>query len=248
MSTNSPSNQLSPAMQARWPNVEIRHLVRASQQFIVWIDTDGDIDWKTSDELDADGDARARRSEVRARATVLETVSFAGLDPGIVFNYKRHIAEGLAHSFDGDFNGAIKLLDHAEQYFGQSLSAHNEARATAVDEYATILRSWGKARLRWTVLHYVVGITALLCSSIVAAKFAVLQAPTGPATALPWLVAFLTGLLTFLGPEKKAERYARAWVSLNEAVALYRMSQTAPIDTVLRAHRDGQAIITDGKA
>jgi hypothetical protein len=62
---------------------------------------------------------------------------------------------------------------------------------------------------------------------------------------LAWLVALFTGLLTFLTPDKKADRYARASAILNAQITRYNTDLNLAVDEVLEAYTRGQAIIFD---
>jgi hypothetical protein len=57
---------------------------------------------------------------------------------------------------------------------------------------------------------------------------------------LAWLVATFTGLLTFLTPDKKADKYIRAWSILNSEVTRYNSDE---VDDVLGACQKGERII-----
>jgi hypothetical protein len=57
------------------------------------------------------------------------------------------------------------------------------------------------------------------------------------------LVAFLTGLLTFLNPDKRAAKYMRAWSILNTAITRYNADVSYTLNDVLEAYHQGEAII-----
>lgn len=58
-------------------------------------------------------------------------------------------------------------------------------------------------------------------------------------------MAFLTGLLTFLNPEKKASRYRRAWVLLNNQISRYKSDKSYLLEPVLKAHIEGENLISE---
>ena len=44
-----------PEYISRWPDVDVKYLVISTDDYIVCLDNDFDVDWKTSDEYDKSG-------------------------------------------------------------------------------------------------------------------------------------------------------------------------------------------------
>ena len=108
--------------------------------------------------------------------------------------------------------------------------------------FHTIQASWFRGFRRWDVAHYALGAVALLFSTLAAAKPVVLATMPSISEPLPWFVAFVAGLLAFLGPSEKASRYRAAWSPLS--VALVRLEHgRGKIGDVIKAYEDGEFII-----
>lgn len=75
----------------------------------------------------------------------------------------------------------------------------------------------------WRWIHYVLGMSAVTCSILVAnypANDANHWVPV-PLTVLALIAAIFTGLLTFMGAESKSKLYFRAWRLLESAKGAY---------------------------
>jgi hypothetical protein len=70
---------------------------------------------------------------------------------------------------------------------------------------------WQRSRKIWAVTHYSLGIAALVFSSLSASKTTTLGLSDAAAAWCAWLTVIVTAMLTFLSPEQKSNRYARAW-------------------------------------
>jgi len=100
-----------------WPNLDIHHLVLSTNDFIVFIDSDIDVDWETSDEYDKrENDDLEKRNTILNRAASLECIPNAHQNDQIRLNFKRMIAEGVARSLKHDYANADKILNEAETY------------------------------------------------------------------------------------------------------------------------------------
>src|SRR5437879_5320 len=64
---------------------------------------------------------------------------------------------------------------------------------------------------------------------------------------IAWLAAIITGLLTFLIPEKRARRYRRAWTILNNQITRFLADPHCTIDQVLRAYNDGERVLHESR-
>jgi hypothetical protein len=82
-----------------------------------------------------------------------------------------------------------------------------------------------------------------LASTLVASRPVWLGLNENGVSLLAWLVATFTGLLTFLTPNKKADKYIRAWSILNSEVTRYNSDESCTVDDVLDACQKGERII-----
>lgn len=246
-SATSQKTVLSPSLEKMWGFLSIHHLVLATPGFIVWIDEDLDIDWKTSQEWDDhNSEGRQKRYSIINRASALESADWDGSDRHKTLNFKRQIAEAVARGLDGDFANAEQMLDKAEEYRTDTLKSLR--RRQAVEEQIQIKDNWKACHKLWTCVHYVIGFAALLFSTLVAAKPAALGLSDNITAMFAWLVAFLTALLTFLLPDKKADKYIRAWSILNSQITRYNTDESYTVNDVLDAYHRGESIIFENAA
>jgi len=90
-------------------------------------------------------------------------------------------------------------------------------------------------------VQYGIGIGAILLSTLVASKPVWLD--ERHISFFAWLVAAFTGLLTFLTPDKKADKYIRAWSVLNSEITRYHTDHSHTVEDVLDACRYGENVI-----
>ena len=101
----------------KWPGIEVEHLVLETDEFIVWLDHDLDVDWQTSKKYDEAGPKDpVAQNEVLNLAAVLECVPSDHHERDIRLNFKRMIGEGIARSLDHDYESARKILELARAY------------------------------------------------------------------------------------------------------------------------------------
>lgn len=102
-----------------WTGLPINYLIVSnSGKYVVFLDTDCDLDWKTTDEYD-DSVSEEKKVEIhRIKNEVdrLESIPLEHLDYKIRVNYKRQLGEALVRAFEFDFDNASKMLEHAENF------------------------------------------------------------------------------------------------------------------------------------
>ncbi|MBE2889655.1 hypothetical protein [Geobacter anodireducens] len=98
-------------------DLDIHYLILQTKDFVVFLDKELDVDWKTTDAYDArqEGDSLSR-NKIKNRMASLECIPNDHLRTNIRRNYKRMLGEGLARSFNHDYENAMSILDDAEQY------------------------------------------------------------------------------------------------------------------------------------
>jgi hypothetical protein len=235
------STAMSPDIDEVWGFIKPFFLVRATIDFIVWIDEDLDVDWKTKTAWDEATHERDKRNAILSRGGAIEASDWDRSDRQRTLQFKRYIAEAYAACFEHDFENGQLLLDKAEEYRSGMLVR----RQTAIKDQISIRDGWKKCHNIWIVSHYVIGIAALIGSTLIAARATEFGINNAILAAVAWLVAVLTGLLTFLSPEKKADRYLRAWAILNAEITRYDADYACTINDVLDACQREQNIIFD---
>ena len=94
-----------------------KHLIHSTEHHIVFIDTDGDVDWETSRQYDASGHKNlAKHNAILNEAALLEATPCHGLAADTRLHFKRLIGEAIARSFEHDYSSATKMLETAGNY------------------------------------------------------------------------------------------------------------------------------------
>lgn len=102
-----------------WPGLPIKYLILASNEYIVFIDHENDLDWKTSDAFDAiqlPQDSKKSLNHVKNQVASLESIPCNELEENIVINFKRQIGESLVRAFEQDYDNAKHMLTLAKEY------------------------------------------------------------------------------------------------------------------------------------
>jgi hypothetical protein len=115
----------------RWEELvkTAKFLVHVTHDFIVRIDADGDVDWKTGKEWDDVGPTdSAKHSAILNEGAVIETTPCDFLTPAVKLQFKRLIGEAYARTFVHDYAAANAML----------LAARNFVRARSEE----VARTW----------------------------------------------------------------------------------------------------------
>jgi len=117
---------MSLGQNERWPGADVHYLVYESADFIVYIDSDIDMNWETSAKYDETGyKDQVLHNEILNRAALLESIPTYDLDPKIRLSYKRMLCEAVARSLCHDYVNADNILKSAELF----VRARNEELA-----------------------------------------------------------------------------------------------------------------------
>jgi hypothetical protein len=109
-----------------------------------------------------------------------------------------------------------------------------------------LMRVWQVYMLVMYGLHYILGISAVFLAVTVASK------PFGwlgwakddeRCAMLAWILAAITGVVSFIMPERTGDRYQRAFRVLNVEVTRFRSDETYTVNHVLQAYERGEDII-----
>jgi hypothetical protein len=110
-------SKVSENTKAKWPDADVEYLILDNGNFIVFIDSDIDVDWETTPAYDEKGPKDAKRhNDILNRAAAIECIPNDHQRESIRMNFKRMIGEGVARSLDHDYDNATKILDQAEKY------------------------------------------------------------------------------------------------------------------------------------
>ncbi len=113
-------------------------------------------------------------------------------------------------------------------------------------EVAETLEFWLHHKFKWWRLHYGLGIAALTFSVTVASRPQLSHLFDGASTVLDilaWLSAACIGLVTFLGPTRRARAYVAAARVLSDARNRFVNDPEYPLEKLLDAVRQGEDII-----
>jgi hypothetical protein len=105
------------AASPKWPETEVHYLILKTDEFIVFLDSDLDVDWQTSAKYDEAGPQDpGEHNAILNRVAALECIPNDHHKTSIRQNFKRMLGEGVARSLDHDYDGAKKILDQAQAY------------------------------------------------------------------------------------------------------------------------------------
>ena len=103
----------------QWPGLPINYLIVASDDYIVFLDYENDIDWKTSDEFDAKEltpEEKNKYFAVKNEIDSAETIAINHIDDKVVIAFKRQLGEALVRVFEGEYENASNMVKLAQDY------------------------------------------------------------------------------------------------------------------------------------
>jgi hypothetical protein len=110
----------------KWGPLDLKHLILDTEEFIVFIDNNNDLDWITTEEFDAKGpQSPEKHHETLNMVALLECKPIVQLSENDIVNFKRLLGEALARSLKHDYKKASSILVHAENFLidrGKELS------------------------------------------------------------------------------------------------------------------------------
>jgi hypothetical protein len=111
--TATPADACAP----KWDDVKIEYLILEAGEFIVYIDPDIDVDWRTSKVYDKTGPKdSSRHNVILNRVALLECIPNDHHRRTVRLNFKRMIGEGLVRSLEHEYQCAENILDVAGAY------------------------------------------------------------------------------------------------------------------------------------
>jgi len=105
-----------------WPGLPIKYLIVASKEYIVFLDHENDIDWKTSDAFDAQPETPEEKKEYYSAKNEIdsaESTPINHIDEKVVIGFKRQLGEALVRAFEGDYDNARKMVKLAQDFILQ---------------------------------------------------------------------------------------------------------------------------------
>jgi hypothetical protein len=219
-------------------------LIYSDDLFEVHVDGDLDVWWETTDKWDEKGPADANKhSSILMEGAALEVATSGILSREETIRARRLIGEAYVRSFEHNYESASNALQAARDYIATVNSDAATRRQAAIQGQRKARNDWRAGYRVWTGLNYLIGIAALLFSTLAAAH---LRWIGDDATAtLSWSVAFLTGMLTFLAPDKRAAKYSTAHSILDIAISQYETDNSYPLANVHEAYNQGLAIVQE---
>ncbi len=137
-------------------NLPIKDLIYACEEYIVFLDYDLAIDWKTIDETY--GNFSTGWPKIQSRYTALEDSLCDGASRSSIRRAHRLIAEGVARGLDRNLKEAEASLDNAERYISarnrelSQIAYLNSAGWMTVIICLTCLVCWLERSRLWPVL------------------------------------------------------------------------------------------------
>lgn len=109
-----------------WPDYPIRYLILSTNDFIVFLDNELDVDWSTSEQFDQRwDDSQKQKGHVLNRVAHLHAVPVEHLNINQKLNFRRMLAEAVARVLEDDIVSANEMLDSAAEF----VSARNQETA-----------------------------------------------------------------------------------------------------------------------
>lgn len=106
-----------PDYKKEWSDVVVNYLIISTSDYIVCLDDEHDVDWKTTDEYDKKGhEDEIRFNETLNYVALLECRPQHHFDIEQKKNFRRMLGESVARSLAHDYKNADLMLKQAEEY------------------------------------------------------------------------------------------------------------------------------------
>lgn len=102
-----------------WPDLPVKYLILSCNDYIVFLDYENDIDWKTTDEFDSrdiSPESKKNLNQVKNQVANLESIPCNELESNIIISFKRQLGEALVRGFEEDYDSAKQMLGLAKDY------------------------------------------------------------------------------------------------------------------------------------
>lgn len=106
-----------PEYKSRWPDVDVKYLVISTDDYIVCLDNDLDVDWKTSDEYDKSGhNDEVEFNKILNNVALFESRPQHHLNNENKKSFRRMLGEAVARALAHDYKSAESILDQAQGF------------------------------------------------------------------------------------------------------------------------------------
>lgn len=105
--------------QKDWPDVNIGFLILSvPKRFVVFLDSNNDLDWKTTDEYDKNisNEEQKALDAIKTRLSSLSHFFRPNLSQEIIIEFNKQLGEALALALNKNYEQAEKMLNLAEEY------------------------------------------------------------------------------------------------------------------------------------
>ncbi len=99
-----------------WEAMPVGYLILETQDFIVFLDKEGDVDWGTTDEYDAANTKKKDQAAIHNRVQQLHGADGGQLSSRNIRRFRCMLGEGTARALEGHFDEARDVLDRAETF------------------------------------------------------------------------------------------------------------------------------------
>jgi hypothetical protein len=98
-----------------WPDLDIKFLVLATDNYIVFIDSSLDVDWDTKSNYKVENE-RKFNDIINSAALLESNPCCISLKKDVVIRFKRLIGEAIARNLGNDYENAALMLKSAENF------------------------------------------------------------------------------------------------------------------------------------
>lgn len=106
-----------PEYKNRWPDVEVHYLVISTDDYIVCLDKEFDVDWKTSDEYDKNGhNDEVEFNKILNNVALFESRPQHHLKNENRKSFRRMLGESVARALAHDYKSAESILEQAQDF------------------------------------------------------------------------------------------------------------------------------------
>jgi hypothetical protein len=104
-----------------WSHIKPLLLILSTQEYIVFIDQEEDVNWETNPDFDEETlkdphYSLQKQNSILNGEALLEATPTGNFDHPTRLSFKRLLGEAIARSFDYDYQGAEEMLASASQY------------------------------------------------------------------------------------------------------------------------------------
>lgn len=102
-----------------WSDLPVKYLIISKKnEYIVFLDSENDLDWQTTDDFDNRDLTDAQKKEYHQVKNEIDSsiIPLNNLDEKVIRSFKIQLGEALIRAFDCDFDNARKMVKFAQDY------------------------------------------------------------------------------------------------------------------------------------